>query len=88
MASGCRIAGATRDRSRRVALAGGGERLRALAAASRVLKDGSRFSPELVLLTSRGELRDYAAASDLQPLVDLADHLGWGPGVFRALTPP
>ncbi|MFE2543614.1 UvrD-helicase domain-containing protein [Actinacidiphila glaucinigra] len=65
----------------RVALAGGGDSLRALALASRDLKDGRRTShPELILFTSWGELQDYAdhdpAGGDLQPLVDLVDQHG------------
>jgi len=60
----------------RVALAGGGDSLRALALAARDLKDGRRTThPELLLFPSWGELQDYAAhdpaGRDLQPLVDL-----------------
>ncbi len=65
----------------RVALAGGGEDLRALALAARDLKEGRRTShPELVLFPAWGELQDYAAhdpsGGDLQPLVDLVDTHG------------
>ncbi|MET9878886.1 UvrD-helicase domain-containing protein [Actinacidiphila glaucinigra] len=68
-------------KGRRVALAGGGAALRALALAARDLQDGRRTShPELVLFTSWGQLQDYAehdpAGSDLQPLVDLVDYHG------------
>ena len=66
---------------RRVALAGGGDSLRALALAARDLKDGRRTThPELILFASWGELQDYAeydpAGRDLQPLVDLVDTHG------------
>ncbi|WP_329184633.1 UvrD-helicase domain-containing protein [Actinacidiphila glaucinigra] len=66
---------------RRVALAGGGAALRALALAARDLQDGRRTShPELVLFSSWAQLQDYAehdpAGSDLQPLVDLVDFHG------------
>jgi superfamily I DNA/RNA helicase len=69
------------DTGRKVALAGGGESLRALALAARDLKEGRRTShPELVLFTSWGDLQDYAshdpAGRDLQPLVDLVDKHG------------
>ncbi|MEV6395907.1 UvrD-helicase domain-containing protein [Streptomyces sp. NPDC051907] len=65
---------------RRVALAGGGDGLRALAAA-RDLKEGRRTShPELLLFSSWGELQDYAehdpAGGDLRPFVDLIDKHG------------
>ncbi|MGW4936428.1 UvrD-helicase domain-containing protein [Streptomyces sp. NPDC004166] len=65
----------------RVALAGGGEGLRALALAARDLKEGRRTAhPELVLFPTWGELQDYAAhdpaGRDLQPLVDLVDKHG------------
>jgi superfamily I DNA/RNA helicase len=65
----------------RVALAGGGESLRALALAARDLKEGRRTShPELLLFPTWGELQDYAAhdpaGRDLQPLVDLVDKHG------------
>lgn len=60
---------------RRVALAGGGEALRALATAARDLTEGRRtWHPELVLFPTWGELREYAehdpAGHDLLPLVD------------------
>ncbi|AJE38679.1 UvrD-helicase domain-containing protein [Streptomyces nodosus] len=66
---------------RRVALAGGGDGLRALALAARDLKEGRRTShPELLLFPGWGELQDYAAhdpaGRDLQPLVDLVDKHG------------
>ncbi|MGW3289428.1 UvrD-helicase domain-containing protein [Streptomyces sp. NPDC001002] len=65
----------------RVALAGGGDSLRALAQAARDLKDGRRTThPELLLFPSWGDLQDYAAhdpaGRDLQPLVDLVDTHG------------
>jgi hypothetical protein len=65
----------------RVALAGGGDSLRALALAARDLKEGRRTThPELVLFTTWGDLQDYAAydpaGRDLQPLVDLVDPHG------------
>ncbi|MGW6898967.1 UvrD-helicase domain-containing protein [Streptomyces sp. NPDC054919] len=65
----------------RVALAGGGDSLRALALAAQDLKDGRRTGhPELVLFASWGELQDYAShdpsGRDLQPLVDLVDTHG------------
>ncbi|CAM5625249.1 ATP-dependent DNA helicase Rep [Streptomyces alboniger] len=65
----------------RVALAGGGDSLRALALAARDLKEGRRTThPELVLFTTWGDLQDYAAydpaGRDLQPLVDLVDTHG------------
>ena len=65
----------------RVALAGGGDSLRALALAARDLKEGRRTThPELLLFPSWGELQDYAAhdpaGRDLQPLVDLVDTHG------------
>ena len=65
----------------RVALAGGGDSLRALAMAARDLKEGRRTThPELVLFTTWGDLQDYAAydpaGRDLQPLVDLVDTHG------------
>ncbi|MEU6320752.1 UvrD-helicase domain-containing protein [Streptomyces sp. NPDC047009] len=65
----------------RVALAGGGDGLRALALAARDLKEGRRTThPELLLFPSWGELQDYAdhdpAGRDLQPLVDLVDEHG------------
>jgi hypothetical protein len=65
----------------RVALAGGGEGLRALALAARDLKEGRRTThPELLLFPAWGDLLDYAAhdpaGRDLQPLVDLVDKHG------------
>ncbi|MDR6980992.1 superfamily I DNA/RNA helicase [Streptomyces sp. 3330] len=65
----------------RVALAGGGDNLQALALAARDLKDGRRtHHPELVLFPSWGDLQDYAshdpAGRDLQPLVNLIDTHG------------
>jgi hypothetical protein len=65
----------------RVALAGGGEALRALATAARDLTEGRRtWHPELVLFPTWGELREYAehdpAGRDLMPLVDLVDKHG------------
>ncbi|MET7622271.1 UvrD-helicase domain-containing protein [Streptomyces sp. NPDC005408] len=65
----------------RVALAGGGDSLRALATAARDLKEGRRtWHPELLLFASWGELQDYAdhdpAGSDLKPFVDLIDQHG------------
>ncbi|MFG3285320.1 UvrD-helicase domain-containing protein [Streptomyces sp. NPDC048111] len=66
------------DAGRRVALVGGGESLRGLAAAARDLKEGRRtHHPELLLFNSWGDLQDYAAhdpaGQDLQPFVDLID---------------
>ncbi|MDQ1033095.1 superfamily I DNA/RNA helicase [Streptomyces umbrinus] len=71
----------------RVALAGGGDSLRALALAARDLKEGRRTThPELLLFPSWGELQDYAAhdpaGRDLLPLVDLVDT--HGPGAILA----
>jgi superfamily I DNA/RNA helicase len=65
----------------RVALAGGGESLRALATAARDLTEGRRtWHPELLLFPTWGELREYAehdpAGHDLMPLVDLVDQHG------------
>lgn len=65
----------------RVALAGGGDSLQALALAARDLKEGRRtHHPELVLFPSWGDLQDYAAhdpaGRDLQPLVNLVDTHG------------
>lgn len=56
----------------RVALAGGGDGLRALALAARDLKEGRRTThPELLLFPTWGELQDYVAhdpaGRDLQP---------------------
>ncbi|MEU6807726.1 UvrD-helicase domain-containing protein [Streptomyces sp. NPDC046831] len=64
-----------------VALAGGGDSLRALALAARDLKEGRRtHHPELILFPSWGDLQDYAAhdpaGRDLQPLVHLVDTHG------------
>ncbi|MFF7975905.1 UvrD-helicase domain-containing protein [Streptomyces sp. NPDC007905] len=64
-----------------VALAGGGEGLRALAQAARDLKEGRRtHHPELILFPCWGDLQDYAAhdpaGRDLQPLVNLIDTHG------------
>ncbi|MGW6308998.1 UvrD-helicase domain-containing protein [Streptomyces niveus] len=65
----------------RVALAGGGESLRALAGAARDLREGrATWHPELLLFASWGELQDYAehdpAGGDLKPFVDLIDEHG------------
>ncbi|RPF30349.1 UvrD-helicase domain-containing protein [Streptomyces sp. TLI_185] len=65
----------------RVALAGGGDSLQALALAARDLKEGRRtHHPELILFPSWGDLQDYAAhdpaGRDLQPLVHLVDTHG------------
>ncbi|GAA3264737.1 MULTISPECIES: UvrD-helicase domain-containing protein [Streptomyces] len=64
-----------------VALAGGGDSLRALALAARDLKEGRRtHHPELTLFPTWGDLQDYAAhdpaGRDLQPLVHLVDTHG------------
>ncbi|ANP52017.1 superfamily I DNA/RNA helicase [Streptomyces griseochromogenes] len=72
MAAGCQVA-----------LTGGGDGLRALAQASRDLKEGRRtHHPELVLFPCWGDLQDYAAhdpaGRDLQPLVNLVDTHGTG----------
>jgi superfamily I DNA/RNA helicase len=66
---------------RKVALAGGGDSLQALALAARDLKEGRRtHHPELVLFPHWGALQDYAthdpAGRDLQPLVNLIDTHG------------
>ncbi|WP_392872732.1 UvrD-helicase domain-containing protein [Streptomyces sp. LN499] len=66
---------------RKVALAGGGAALAALAHAARDLKDGRRTAhPELVLFQTWGELQDYAghdpSGGDLLPLVELVDEHG------------
>ncbi|GHC34119.1 DNA helicase [Streptomyces vinaceusdrappus] len=66
---------------RRVALAGGGDNLQALALAARDLKEGRRtHHPELVLFPCWGDLQDYAthdsAGRDLLPLVNLVDTHG------------
>jgi superfamily I DNA/RNA helicase len=65
----------------RVALAGGGDSLQALALAARDLKEGRRtHHPELILFPSWGALQDYAAhdpaGRDLQPLINLVDTHG------------
>ncbi|MFF7647057.1 UvrD-helicase domain-containing protein [Streptomyces canus] len=65
----------------RVALAGGGDSLQALALAARDLKEGRRtHHPELLLFPCWGDLQDYAAhdpaGRDLQPLVNLVDTHG------------
>jgi hypothetical protein len=65
----------------RVALAGGGDSLQALALAAGDLKEGRRtHHPELILFPSWGDLQDYAAhdpaGRDLQPLVNLVDTHG------------
>ncbi|GHH29534.1 hypothetical protein GCM10018780_87710 [Streptomyces lanatus] len=65
----------------RVALAGGGDSLQALALAARDLKEGRRtHHPELILFPHWGDLQDYAAhdpaGRDLQPLVNLVDTHG------------
>ncbi|MFE7276506.1 UvrD-helicase domain-containing protein [Streptomyces sp. NPDC057623] len=65
----------------RVALAGGGDSLQALALAARDLKEGRRtHHPELILFPRWGDLQDYAAhdpaGRDLQPLVNLVDTHG------------
>ncbi|MFJ9418449.1 UvrD-helicase domain-containing protein [Streptomyces sp. NPDC101227] len=66
---------------RRVALAGGGEALSALARAAHDLEAGRRtMHPELMLFESWSELREYAeydpAGRDLLPLVELVDEHG------------
>lgn len=66
---------------RRVALAGGGDNLQALALAARDLKEGRRtHHPELVLLPCWGDLQDYAshdsAGREFLPLVNLVDTHG------------
>lgn len=65
----------------RVALAGGGESLRALTTAARDLKEGRRtWHPELLLFPTWSDLQDYAetdpAGRDLKPFVDLIDQHG------------
>ncbi|MEK2477282.1 UvrD-helicase domain-containing protein [Streptomyces noursei] len=65
----------------RVALAGGGQGLQALALAARDLKQGRRaHHPELLLFGTWHDLQDYAAydpnGRDLQPFVDLVDTRG------------
>ncbi|AVV46760.1 DNA helicase [Streptomyces sp. P3] len=66
---------------KRVALAGGGDSLQALALAARDLKEGRRtHHPELILFPCWGDLQDYAAhdpaGRDVQPLVHLVDTHG------------
>lgn len=73
----------------RVALAGGGATLTALARAAYDLRCGGRTThPELVLFPSWGELREYArfdpSGRDLLPLVELLDEHG-AEGVLQAL---
>lgn len=65
----------------RVALAGGGDSLQALALAARDLKEGRRtHHPEFILFPCWGDLQAYAAhdpaGRDLQPLVNLVDAHG------------
>ncbi|AEN07983.1 MULTISPECIES: UvrD-helicase domain-containing protein [unclassified Streptomyces] len=74
----------------RVALAGGGDSLHALALAARDLKEGRRtHHPELLLFPCWGDLQDYAAhdpaGRDLQPLVNLVDTHG-ADAILAALT--
>ncbi|MFD9567863.1 UvrD-helicase domain-containing protein [Streptomyces sp. NPDC059994] len=69
------------DAGRRVAMAGGGGSLRALATAAQDLKNGrGTRHPELFLFRSWGEVQDYAendpAGADLLPWVELVDELG------------
>ncbi|MEE6265797.1 UvrD-helicase domain-containing protein [Streptomyces diastatochromogenes] len=73
----------------RVALAGGGEALSALARAAHDLTSGRRTAhPELVLFETWAELREYAefdpAGRDLLPLVELVDDHG-SDAVLRAM---
>ncbi|MCK7622023.1 UvrD-helicase domain-containing protein [Streptomyces sp. RS10V-4] len=75
---------------RRVALAGGGEALSALARAAHDLSSGRRTAhPELTLFESWSELREYAeydpAGRDLLPLVELAEDPGTE-AVLQALS--
>ncbi|MGV4924414.1 UvrD-helicase domain-containing protein [Streptomyces sp. BHT-5-2] len=77
------------EADRTVALAGGGEPLRALARAAQDLAAGRRTAhPELMLFESWSELREYAefdpAGRDLLPLVELIDEHG-ADAVLRAL---
>ncbi|MGG2465407.1 UvrD-helicase domain-containing protein [Streptomyces sp. RGM 3693] len=77
------------ETGRRVALAGGGETLSALARAARDLASGRRTAhPELMLFETWSELREYAefdpAGRDLLPLVELLDEHG-ADAVLRAL---
>lgn len=74
---------------RRVALAGGGEALTALARAAQELQGGRRTAhPELMLFESWEELREYAGVDpsgrDLLPLVELLDEHS-ADSVLRAL---
>ncbi|WP_078865954.1 UvrD-helicase domain-containing protein [Streptomyces sp. NRRL S-1448] len=69
------------EADRRVALAGGGETLSALARAVHDLEAGRRTGhPELMLFETWAELREYAefdpAGRDLLPLVELVDEHG------------
>ncbi|OKI08330.1 DNA helicase [Streptomyces sp. CB02923] len=69
------------EQSRRVALAGGGGALTALAQSAHDLRSGRRPShPELMLFESWEELREYAeydpSGRDLLPLVELVDEHG------------
>ncbi|MFH8592023.1 UvrD-helicase domain-containing protein [Streptomyces rimosus] len=69
------------EQGRRVALAGGGGTLAALAQSAHDLRSGRRPShPELMLFESWEELREYAeydpSGRDLQPLVELVDEHG------------
>lgn len=69
------------EKGHRVALAGGGSSLRALAGAARDLKEGRPTThPELLLFQTWADLQDYAqqdpAGGDLQPFVDLVDTHG------------
>ncbi len=77
------------EADRRVALAGGGEALSALARAARDLEAGRRTAhPELMLFETWAELREYAefdpAGRDLLPLVELVDEHG-AQAVLQAL---
>jgi hypothetical protein len=67
--------------SRRVALAGGAEPLRALARAAHDLQHGRRTThPELLLFERWGDLKEYAehdpAGGDLAPLVEVVEQHG------------
>ncbi|TJZ51065.1 ATP-dependent helicase [Streptomyces piniterrae] len=78
------------EADRRVALAGGGEALSALARAAHDLDAGRRTShPELMLFETWAELREYAefdpAGRDLLPLVELVDEHGTQ-ALLRALA--
>ncbi|MEV0369581.1 UvrD-helicase domain-containing protein [Streptomyces sp. NPDC050636] len=78
------------EAGRRVALAGGGEALSALARAAHDLEAGRRTShPELMLFETWAELREYAefdpAGRDLLPLVELVDEHGTE-ALLRALA--